>query len=809
MLKSKTKNLQLKLGGLSCSFCAQNIEKLFKGVQGVDQVSISLAHSELLAIYHPDKVTEKQIKKRIQQMGYKIHNPDKVKSLEQEAEEVHEKKRKLLISGIFTILSLLVMTAMWIGLHNPIINWIMLGFALTTAFWPGFFIMKMAFQSLKRAILNQHVLLEFGAFAGLIGGVSGFFIANFPSVEFFGVTVFITTYHILSDFTSLKVRSQASKAVSQLLDMQPATATLVKLDGTEEEIPVEKLSKNDTIRVRPGDKIAADGVVIEGFSSVDESFVTGESIPVEKEKGSEVVGASLNTSGSLLVRVTHLGNDSFLQKIVHNIEEARALKPNIIQLVDKVLKYYVPIVLMFTGLALLVWTVGSWIFLGEWNFAKALFSALGVLVMGYPCALGMASPLALAHGGGKAAKQGILIRSGEVFQILKDINTVVFDKTGTITKGKPEVVQIESLQDIEEKELLNIAASLEEFSEHPLGKAIVKYASKNHIKLSKTTDFQSVSGKGVKAVIEGKTYSIGKLDFISENGIKISGIKEKLAHQEKLGRTVIVIAQDKKLLGFIALADTVKADALKTISQLQEQGLEVILLTGDNKETALSVAAKVGITHIKANVLPQDKMNTIRELQANKQKVMMVGDGINDAPALTQANVGVAIGAGTDIAIESADVVIMGNKLQSVVDAYTIGKRAYKKTIQNLILALSFNGVGVPLAVSGILSPSWAMLAMVASVSTVLINSFSDNLFSKKTNSANSAKLTLKVPDIHCEGCVQRIQMILTKEIGAVKIQADLEKNILEIFYNKKDTTPQFIKKTIQEMGYSPESKNL
>ncbi len=650
------------------------------------------------------------------------------------------------------------------------------------------------------------MLLEFGAFAGLMGGVVGFFIANFPSVEFFGVTVFITTYHILSDFTSLKVRSHASKAVSQLLDMQPATATLVSQDGSEEEVPVEKLSRNDIIRIRPGDKIAADGEVIEGSSSVDESLVTGESIPVEKGKGSKVVGASLNTSGSLLVRVTHLGKESFLQKIIHNIEEARALKPDIIQLVDRVLKYYVLGVLVFTGLALLIWTLGFWAVAGEWNYTKAIFSALAVLVMGYPCALRMATPLALAHGGGKAAKKGVLIRSGEVFQILKDITTVVFDKTGTLTTGKPTVSHIDSLGDKGLKEFIAIAASLEENSEHPLGKAIVDHAKEKNIKLLKTSHFQSVSGKGVTAILDGKAYSIGKPDFIAGDGADLSGIEDQLAKQAKLGRTVIVVAQYQELLGYIALAHSIKEDATSAVAQLKEKGLELIMLTGDNKETAKAVATQVGIDHIKSNVLPQDKMKTVQDLQNKKRKVIMIGDGINDAPALTQANVGIAIGAGTDIAIESADVVVMGSKLQSVVDTYTIGKQAYKKTVQNLILAFSFNGIGVPLAVSGIVSPYWAMIAMVASVSTVLINSFAGTILSKNRKSGNLEKLDLKIPDMHCEGCVQRLETALKKRSETIDVKISLPEKSVKIQFDKKDVTARDINAIIREAEYSIES---
>ncbi|NIR45526.1 MAG: heavy metal translocating P-type ATPase, partial [Gemmatimonadetes bacterium] len=483
------------------------------------------------------------------------------------------------------------------------------------------------------------------------------------------------------------------------------------------EVPVEAIEVGERVRVRPGESIPVDGEVIEGTSGVDESIVTGESMPAEKGPGDEVIGGSINQSGSLLIKVTRVGEESFLRQVARHIEEARAMKPSILQLADVVLRCYVPGVVAFGGLAFLIWTLGAWLVAGEVNSTRAIFATLAVFVMGYPCALGMATPLAMIRGGGEAAEKGILMRSGEAFQVLKDIRKMVFDKTGTLTEGEPYVVDVVPFGEVEEEDLLRFGAGAEAPSEHPLARAIVDRALEGNLELPDAGDFQSETGRGVRAALSGRRVLVGSLRYLQEQEVDLSAARERAEALEEQGKTVVGVAIDGGLAGLIAIADRLKQDATEALDQLREVGIEPVMITGDNWRTARAVAAELGIEELLAEVLPDEKASEVRILQEEGLRVAMVGDGINDAPALAQADVGIAIGAGTDIAIESADVILIGERLTAVVDAYHIGRSSYRKTVQNLALAFAFNGVGVPAAVTGLVHPVWAMIAMAASVS--------------------------------------------------------------------------------------------
>ncbi len=727
--------LQVKVGGMSCSFCTATIERALGRMDGVAAVHVSLAHEEALIQYDPTKRQPEELMETLRSLGYTIRDPDKVRAYEEQEEELAREKRRLILAGIFTGMAALLMLAMWLGIRRPWFKWIMMTLALATVFGPGWYILSMAFHSLRRRILNQHVLLELGAFAGLLGGFIGLvgqlldnpILTRFPVPDFFGVAVFITSYHILSGYTSLLVRTRASQAVRRLLDLQPAVARVIR-DGQEVEVPIEEVQPGDRVRVRPGESIPVDGLVVEGVSSVDESIVTGESLPVEKEPGSPVIGGSINQSGSLVVEVTQVGEESFLQQVARYIEEARAMKPGIMQLVDLVLKYYVPGVILFAGAGLLIWTLGSWLVTGQMDVSRAIFAGLAVFVMGYPCALGMATPLALIRGGGEAARKGILLRSGEAFQVLKEIDQVLFDKTGTLTVGKPQVVDLVPVEGVTSQELLALAAGGELPSEHPLGRAVVDRALADGVTPPSVSDFQAIPGKGIRAQVEGRSALVGSLRFLAGEGVDLAPVQGQVQSLEETGKTVVGVARDGRLLGILAIADTLKADAAEAVSQLRALGIEPVLITGDNWATARAVAANVGIQDVMAQVLPGEKAEAVRERQAQGHRVAMVGDGINDAPALMQADIGIAIGAGTDIAIESSDIVLVGERLTAVVDAYHIGRSSYRKTVQNLVLAFTFNGIGVPLAVTGLVHPVWAMIAMAASVSAVLLNSFAGRL---------------------------------------------------------------------------------
>lgn len=727
--------LQLKIGGMACSFCAASITKGLGRMPGVHGASVSLAHEEALIEYDSDLVTEERLRQTLLDLGYTIRDPRRVKAYEEQQKEIDLQKGRLILAAVFTGISLVEMALMWSGLVpklvlQPVLAVTMPLLALLTIFVPGLYVLRMAWHSVRRGILNQHVLLEFGAFSGLLGGALGLVgqyghIASlrFPAPDFFAVATFITTYHILSGYASLLVRTKASRSVMKLLELQPAMATVIRA-GVEQEVSVEEVRVGERVRIRPGASIPLDGRVLQGASGVDESLVTGESLPVDKAAGAEVIGGSVNLTGSLIVEVTRVGDESFLQQVARQIEEARARKPGILQLVDRVLAVYVPGVLTAAALTILIWTLGAYLATGHVEIARGVFAMLAVFVMGYPCAIGMATPLAMIRGGGMAAEHGILIRSGEAFEGLKDIRRVAFDKTGTLTEGRPSVTQVVPLRDATEQDTLRLAASAEAPSEHPLAQAIVRRADAERLDRLDVRDFEAIPGKGVRATLEGGRLLVGSPRLLREEGIDLRSLLPRVDALQDAGNTVVVAAEDGLPVGLIAIADTIKADAREAVTRMRAQGVEPIMLTGDNERTARAVAQAVGISEFRAEVLPEEKAMEIRRLQAGGRRVMMVGDGINDGPALTQADVGVAIGAGTDIAIESADVVLMGERLAAVADAMEIGRSSYRKTVQNITLAFAFNGVGIPLAMTGLVAPIWAMLAMVVSVSTVLANSF-------------------------------------------------------------------------------------
>jgi heavy metal translocating P-type ATPase len=730
-------SLQLKIGGMSCSFCVNAIERALRRSRGIEEVHVSLAHEEALVRYRPGETDETTIKDTLRSLGYLVRDPRKVGAFEESLALERAERRDLLSAAAFAVLGVAAMSGMWLALWEmeDWQVWTAWAIASYVFFWNGRRIIRMAWGAARRGITNQHVLLTAGALGGYAGGLLGmplpfldwYGFVGFPPVDFFGVVVFVTTYHLLSGYVSLLVRTRASESVRRLLALQPETARAVR-EGREVELPLEAVRVGDLVRVRPGERIPVDGTVAEGTSAVDQALVTGEPIPEDKGLGDEVIGGSINQTGTLLVRVTRAGEASFLRQVARHVEEAKAMKPGIIVLVDRVLLVYVPAVLGIAAAALLFWGFAPLAWSGEMRWVTALYAAVTVLVMGYPCALGMATPLALIRGGGIAAERGILMRSGGAFQILKDITHVVLDKTGTVTAGKPRLAAVEPIAGFDRDELLRLAAAAEAFSEHPLARAVADAAEEAGIAAPEAQDFAAVPGKGVSARIGDCEIAVGTPRFLAERGIDVTAAAQATAAHESQGRTLVLVAVEGKLAGALAIADAVKPDAAAAIAELKRRRIVPVLVTGDNRRTAEAVARAVGIDEVHAQVLPQDKAEIVRRLQAAGARVAMVGDGINDAPALTQAHVGIAIGAGTDIAIESADVVLVGKRLAAVPEAITIGGMSYRKTLANLWLAFSFNGIGVPVAAAGLLHPAWAMAAMAASVTTVLANSFGGRL---------------------------------------------------------------------------------
>ncbi len=829
-------SLQLKIGGMSCSFCTNAIERGLGREKGIEEVHVSLAHEEALVRFRSDETDETRIKDTLRALGFIVRDPRKVGAFDEQLDLRRRERNDLISAASLALVLFGAMVAMWLDLWRmqDWHAWTAWAFATYVFAWNGRRIVRMAWGAAWRGITNQHVLLSVGAIGAYIGGLLGaplpflgwYGFVGFPPVDFFGVVGFLTTYHLLSGYVSLVVRTKASESVRRLLEMQPPTARVVR-DGREEDVAIDEIVVDDLVRVRPGDRIPVDGTVEDGTSAVDQSIVTGEPIPEEKKQGDEVIGGSVNQTGTLLVRVTRTGDDSFLRQIARHVEEAKAMKPGIIVLVDRVLLFYVPAVLGISAAALLFWGFAPLAWGNAMQWVTAIYAAVTVLVMGYPCALGMATPLALIRGGGMAAERGILMRSGEAFQILKDITHVVLDKTGTITEGKPRLVAVEAVGELGRDEVLRLAAATEAVSEHPLARAIVDAADELGLDLPDAHDFQATAGQGVEATVEGHTILVGTPRFLRARDIDVAPAEERLDRHEAQAHTAVLVGIDGTVAGVIAIADAVKPDAGDAIAELKRRAIVPVMLTGDNQRTARAVAGQVGIEEVHAQIVPQDKAARVRTLQEQGAQVAMVGDGINDAPALMQAHVGIAIGAGTDIAIESSDIVLIGERLGAVPEAITIGGMSYRKTVQNLWLAFFFNGVGVPLAATGVVHPSWAMAAMAASVTLVLANSFGGRVFTRSKAQTDhvperpssgppkeaglaqaDGALTLSVPSIHCQGCVETIEANLRLEPGIGRIEGDVRSKTLRVTYNDSDTSPDTIEAAVTRLGHRVEKRS-
>ncbi|MFQ6110475.1 MAG: heavy metal translocating P-type ATPase, partial [Nitrospinota bacterium] len=736
-------------------------------------------------------------------LGYSVRDPRKLKPFEEEEKELREELRRLIFGATASGLAFGIMALNWWEVYLPHQLYILLALATVVLFGAGRHILMMAVTALRLLIFNQHVLLTFGALGAYVAGILAFF---FPVPGFFGAAIFLTTFHLLSGYLSGLVRTRSSQAVRKLLSLQPLTARRV-VGRREEEVPVEELSPGDLVRVRPGERVPVDGRVVEGRSSLDQSLVTGESLPVGKEPGDEVIGGSINGSGALLIEATRVGEESFLFRVARYVEEARALKPSIIILADRVLARYVPSVILIAAGSFLAWYFGAWALLGAPKGLTAVYTGLSVLIIGYPCALGMATPLALIRGAGLGAGRGILMRSGEAFQSLKDVDTVVFDKTGTITEGKPRGVELIPSPGGEAVRLLALAAGAESPSEHPLARAIVDHARQREVSFPEARDFRAHPGLGVEASLDGERVLVGSPRFLRERGISLEALSMELRRLESQGATVAAVASEGKFLGLIAIADSPKEDAPRALRALSERGIENLMVTGDNPLTAEAVAARVGIERVLSQVLPQDKALHIRRLQREGRRVAMVGDGINDAPALMQADIGVAIGAGTDIAIESADVILIKGELSGVLDAFELSLNTYAKVKQNLTLAFLFNGVGIPVAALGFLHPLMAMLAMALSTTAIIGNSFAGRLLPRARPAPGKEPLealTLHLPTIHCGGCVETIRLALMPSGGVHEVRGDVAQKKVTVLFERGSIGEDEIRERVRAAGYAP-----
>jgi P-type Cu+ transporter len=694
-----SEKLQLTIDGMHCASCAGKVEDALRQVPGVQDVAVNFAAQSAL-ITRESPASAEPLIAAVRSAGYNAAVPaSPLAPMERRDRETHALRRDLILSALFT--GLLMAGAAW---HWA--PWIQLALATPVQFWGGWRFYKGCFGQLRNRSADMNTLISLGTTAA--------YVYSLFEPMYFETAAMIITFILLGRWLESRARGKTSAAIQALLQLAPQT-TRVIVDGQEQTAPITDLEVGDLIVIRPGDRIPVDGVITSGSSEVDESTVTGEPIPALKRIGDTVVGGTLNTTGSFVFKTTAVGADTFLAHVVKLVQEAQGSKAPIQQLADRVSRVFVPSVL---GISLA--TIIGWWLVGH-HPLQGLISAIAVLIIACPCALGLATPTALAVGLGRGARQGILFRSGEALQQLGESRMMVFDKTGTLTRGRPQVTDVVAFG-VHEREVLAIAAAAEQSSEHPVGRALVHSARNRQLALPTPTYFEAVPGHGVRALISGQKVQVGRPAWIGAPTNSDDTLSARTQALEAEGKTVLYVSRDEALLGLVAVADTVRPEVPGIVSYLRGKGWDIWMLTGDSHKAAESVSNVCKIDRVRAEVLPADKARVISELQT-LGKVVMVGDGINDAPALAQADVGIALGTGTDVAIESADVTIGGQNLRGILAAILLSKSTLRKIKQNLFWAFAYNVAAIPLAVMGYLTPEWAAAAMGLSSVTVVSNS--------------------------------------------------------------------------------------
>ena len=761
----------LDLEGMTCASCAMRIEKGLKKVPGVIDANVNLATEKASVIYDPTQTNLEQMVQKVEAVGYKA-TPEvtylqqtaqetttaahtetsgiSIVSIPQEDELIRRRqaeiirKRNLLILGIVLTVPIVIFSVFFIN-RFPGENYLLL--VLTTPVWAvvGWEFHRGAINSLRHGSANMDTLVSLGSTAAyILSVVATFFPQVFGPITFYDTTALIVTLIFLGKYLEARATGQTNEAIRKLIGLQARTAHVVH-DGQEVEIPIEQVKVGDELLVRPGEKIPVDGTVLSGISSVDESMITGESIPVEKVEREPLIGATVNQRGLLHMRATKVGADTVLAHIIRMVEQAQGSKAPIQRLADTISGIFVPVVLMIAGLTFI-----SWAIIGHVNSATstpwivAIIAAVTVLVVACPCALGLATPTAIMVGTGKGAEHGILIKGGESLERIQAVRAVLLDKTGTITRGKPELTDVISLSDIQSDDMLRFVAEAEQGSEHPLASAIVEGAKARGLVLGATPELvTAIAGRGLEVTVEGHAVLVGTRRLISERSIASDAFEERLIALEQQGKTVMIVVIDSNVAGLVGVADTVKIGSEEAIKHLHAQGLSVWMITGDNKRAAQAIAAQVGISadHVLAEVLPEDKANQVKRLQEQGLVVAFVGDGINDAPALVQADAGIAMGTGTDIAMEASDITLVKGNLKSVATALALSRATMRTIKQNLFWAFAYNVVLIPIAILSPLipflqenAPIFAAAAMALSSVTVVSNSLRLRRFGRKEN---------------------------------------------------------------------------
>lgn len=746
-IKTEQSKVELKIGGMTCSGCVNGVEKALREIPGVIEANVNLLSERGNITFDPDTATKSQLVDAVVAAGYTaaVLRANEAPTSDDDVElQLQQARHRLIIAWALTgpvgILMLLHMTGVWMA---PGYNWLEVLLAIPVLAIAGRETFVKAWKTSIHGSPNMDALIALGTSAAFATGPLA--LANLPIQSFAAVSAMIMAFHLIGRYIEARAKGNASNAIRQLLELGAKTATVIR-DGQEIEVPADELVVGDRILIRPGGKIPTDGVVLEGMSAIDESMATGESMPVDKQPGDTVIGSTINTTGALRVRATHVGGDTFLAQVIRIVQEAQGTRVPIQAVADKVTAIFVPVIVVIALATFAAWMIFSeplaaiaaqaapylpWLNAQDTTaWSQALFAAISVLVIACPCAMGLATPTALMVGTGVGAARGILIRNGEAIQGMRDIQTICLDKTGTITQGKPEVVEI-LCEESSHHAVLKSAASVDHSSEHPLAQAIVRAAKEEGLALEPVSDFKAWPGQGVTARVGDQEIVLGKEEFLHARGINTSAFSFGILEHQQAGHTVILVASNEQSIGAIALADTLKPGSADAVRQFKQDGMNVVMITGDNEKTAQSVAKMVGIDRILSNIMPEGKADAIKQLQDETGRVAMVGDGINDAAALARADIGIAIGTGTDVAIESADVTLVNGDLDTLVTAIELSRATYSNIIQNLIWAFAYNLLAIPLAILGLLHPLVAEVAMAFSSITVILNSLRLRRFAK------------------------------------------------------------------------------
>ncbi|PET71976.1 heavy metal translocating P-type ATPase [Priestia megaterium] len=720
---------EFAITGMTCAACSTRIEKGLNKLEGVTKASVNLALETASVEYSPSQIAPQDITQRVEKLGYGA----KLKSEEKEEEQSYREKELSKQKGKFWFSLILSVPLLWamvshftftsfIPLPHMLMNpWVQLALATPVQFVVGKQFYVGAFKALRNKSANMDVLVALGTsaayFYSLYSSLKSLGSSAHTDQLYYETSAILITLILLGKLFEANAKGRSSEAIKKMMGLQAKTAVVVR-DGAEVEIPVKEVQKGEVIFIKPGEKVPVDGEIIEGQSALDESMLTGESVPVDKNVGDKVIGATLNKNGFLKIKATNIGKETALAQIIKVVEEAQGSKAPIQRLADYISGIFVPIVVGIALLTFFVWYI--WIAPGE--FAPALEKLIAVLVIACPCALGLATPTSIMAGSGRAAEFGILFKGGEHLEATHKIDTILLDKTGTVTNGTPELTDVRIAQGYKENELLQLVASAERLSEHPLAQALVAGIKNKGIEIQDPLSFEAIPGYGVKATVQERELLVGTRKLMNQYKVNIDTALEEMTNLEQEGKTAMLVALDGKYAGMLAVADNIKATSKEAVSRLKEMGLEVMMITGDNRQTAQAIAMQAGIEHVIAEVLPEGKAEEVKKLQQQGKKVAMVGDGINDAPALALADIGMAIGTGTDVAMEAADITLMRGDLMSIADAIEMSRKTISNIKQNLFWAMGYNTLGIPIAAVGLLAPWVAGAAMAFSSVSVVLN---------------------------------------------------------------------------------------